>query len=68
MADILLWLYFLDKFKSSPDNYELCELYTPMRTVWRTFWGKCTHAYFLRNADLKDASEYIECFDAYLKN
>lgn len=61
MADILLWLYFLDIFKSSPDNYELCELYTPMRTVWRTFWGKCKHAYFLRNADLKDASE--QCID-----
>ena len=55
-ADILLWSYFLDKFKSSLDNYQLCELYTPMRTLRRYFWGNCTHTYFVRNAYLQDPS------------
>ena len=59
MSDILLWSYFLDKFKSSPVNYQLCELYTPMRTLRRTFWGNCMHAYFVCNAYLKDPSVLV---------
>jgi hypothetical protein len=42
-----------------------------MRTVRRTFWGKCTHAYLLSNAYLKDASpltpSYCNKFSPSLK-